>query len=220
MPTTWPSMLNSGPPELPRLIAASVWMKSSYGPWRMSRPRAETMPAVTVPPRPNGLPIASTQSPTRSASESPNCTAGQRLVRFHLQQGDVAGLVAAQHLRLQRGVVLQGHGDLVGAVDHVVVGDHQAGRVDDEARSQALHPPVGRRLVVAAPAASARPGRLRLRKSLKNCSNGEPGGNSGISGPAPGAPARACAAWVDEMFTTAGSSFAARSAKLSGAVLA
>ena len=25
-PTTSPSMLNSGPPELPRLIAASVWM--------------------------------------------------------------------------------------------------------------------------------------------------------------------------------------------------
>ena len=29
MPMTSPSMLNSGPPELPRLIAASVWMKSS-----------------------------------------------------------------------------------------------------------------------------------------------------------------------------------------------
>ena len=42
---------------------------------------------------------------------------------------------------------------------------------------------------------------------MKNCSNGEPGGNMGISGPAPGAPARACAAWVDEMLTTAGNSF-------------
>ena len=29
MPTTSPSMSNSGPPELPRLIGASVWMKSS-----------------------------------------------------------------------------------------------------------------------------------------------------------------------------------------------
>lgn len=28
-PMTSPFMLNSGPPELPRLIAASVWMKSS-----------------------------------------------------------------------------------------------------------------------------------------------------------------------------------------------
>ena len=29
----------------------------------MSRPLAETIPAVTVPPKPNGLPTASTQSP-------------------------------------------------------------------------------------------------------------------------------------------------------------
>ena len=28
-PTTRPSRSKSGPPELPRLIAASVWMKSS-----------------------------------------------------------------------------------------------------------------------------------------------------------------------------------------------
>ena len=41
----------------------------------MSRLRAETMPAVTVPPRLNGLPIATTQSPSRSLSESPNFTA-------------------------------------------------------------------------------------------------------------------------------------------------
>ena len=31
----------------------------------MLRLRAETMPAVTVPPRPKGLPIAITQSPIR-----------------------------------------------------------------------------------------------------------------------------------------------------------
>ena len=41
----------------------------------MSRFLAETMPAVTVPPRLNGLPIATTQSPRRSLSESPNFTA-------------------------------------------------------------------------------------------------------------------------------------------------
>ncbi len=29
MPTTSPCMLKSGPPELPRLMAASVWMKLS-----------------------------------------------------------------------------------------------------------------------------------------------------------------------------------------------
>ena len=45
-PITWPCMSKSGPPELPRLIAASVWMKSSYAA-RSVRLRAETMPAVT-----------------------------------------------------------------------------------------------------------------------------------------------------------------------------
>ena len=75
MPTISPSMLNSGPPELPRLIAASVWMKSSNGPALMFLLRAETTPTVTEPPSPNGLPIAITQSPTRSFSESPKVTA-------------------------------------------------------------------------------------------------------------------------------------------------
>ena len=28
-PTTWPSLFNSGPPELPVLSGASIWMKSS-----------------------------------------------------------------------------------------------------------------------------------------------------------------------------------------------
>src|SRR5271165_4076042 len=54
-------------------------------------------------------------------------------------------------------------------------------------------------------------------KSLKNCSNGEPGGNSGISGRPPGPPlARASIREEEETFTTAGSSRAARSAKLAG----
>src|SRR6185437_15713315 len=75
-------MSNSGPPELPRLIGASVWMKSSYGPSWMSRPRAEMMPAVTDPPRPNGLPIANTQSPIRDAVESPQLSAGSGLPAY------------------------------------------------------------------------------------------------------------------------------------------
>ena len=76
MPTTLPSMSNIGPPELPRLMAASVWMKSSYGPELMSRWRAETMPAVTLPPRPKGLPMAITQSPILALSLSPHSTKG------------------------------------------------------------------------------------------------------------------------------------------------
>ena len=59
IPITRPSRLSSGPPELPGLIDASVWMKFSYvvTPTRL-RAVADTMPTVTVRSRPNGLPIA------------------------------------------------------------------------------------------------------------------------------------------------------------------
>ena len=72
MPITLPSWVNSGPPELPGLIGASIWMNWSYGPSPMSRLTAETMPAVTVPPRPNGLPIATTHSPGFTSAELPS----------------------------------------------------------------------------------------------------------------------------------------------------
>ena len=61
MPMTSPAKLNSGPPEFPWLMAASVWMKS----WKSTGPStvrflALTIPMVTVWPSPSGLPIAST----------------------------------------------------------------------------------------------------------------------------------------------------------------
>jgi hypothetical protein len=74
MPITCPDMLKVGPPELPRLIGASSCRKSSNGPEWMSRPRADTMPAVTLPPSPNGLPTAMIQSPTLALSLSPQVT--------------------------------------------------------------------------------------------------------------------------------------------------
>ncbi len=77
IPTTSPRSLNSGPPELPGLMGASVWMKSSYGPAPIARPLALTMPAVTVLLRPKGLPIATTQSPTLMPSESPSLAVGK-----------------------------------------------------------------------------------------------------------------------------------------------
>ena len=80
MPMTWPRMSKVGPPELPRLIGASIWMKSVYGPLPISRPMDDTIPAVTVLPRPNGLPTAITQSPTRTWRSSPNSTVGNDFV--------------------------------------------------------------------------------------------------------------------------------------------
>ena len=64
-PIRSPFMSTSGPPELPGLIAASVWMNEETLLAPMSeRASAETMPLVTVWPTPNGSPIASTRSPT------------------------------------------------------------------------------------------------------------------------------------------------------------
>jgi len=64
MPTTRPRLSTRGPPELPGLSAASVWMMSS-----MRRPDweaegaaegGERRPAVTVAWKPRGLPMAMT----------------------------------------------------------------------------------------------------------------------------------------------------------------
>ena len=63
-PITSPLRLNNGPPEFPWLIDASVWIKSSYRVKPICLFLAEIIPDVTVPPKPNGLPIATTQSPT------------------------------------------------------------------------------------------------------------------------------------------------------------
>ena len=74
-PMTTPSASISGPPELPWLMAASVWMTWSIGyafGACTSRWRALTMPAVTERSRPNGFPIATTESPTRTVSEFPS----------------------------------------------------------------------------------------------------------------------------------------------------
>ena len=77
IPITSPAALISGPPELPGLIAASVWItleiENPLGAW-IWRCRAETMPLVTVRSRPNGLPIATTGSPTSIFEESPRAS--------------------------------------------------------------------------------------------------------------------------------------------------
>ena len=80
IPTTSPAVFRSGPPEFPKLMAASVWMRLSNE--RLAserfakRPLPETTPTVTVFSKPSGSPIAITQSPTRRRSESPSVTIG------------------------------------------------------------------------------------------------------------------------------------------------
>ena len=94
----------------------------------MSRLRAETMPAVTVPPRLNGLPIAITHSPSRTLVGVAELHRLQRLGRLHLQHREIGLRVAADHLGLQPRAVVEDDGDLVGVGDDVVVGDDDAGR--------------------------------------------------------------------------------------------
>jgi len=72
IPTRLPAASISAPPELPGLMAASVWMKFSNVLMPSPvRPSALTMPLVTVWPTPNGLPIASTTSPILPARCAP-----------------------------------------------------------------------------------------------------------------------------------------------------
>ena len=95
------------------------------------------MPEVTVWPSPNGSPTATTKSPTRSL---------RRIGQRQRRAGSRPGSASPPHryrdrcrcsLRLERAPVLQRHRDVVGAADHVVVGQDVAlGRVDDHARTQ------------------------------------------------------------------------------------
>ena len=86
MATTSPAESTRGPPEFPELIAASVWIMFDsvslvpppVSPAWTVRPRADTMPDVTVgvpDDRPSALPMAMTASPTSSWVESPKVTA-------------------------------------------------------------------------------------------------------------------------------------------------
>src|SRR5581483_5456117 len=60
----------------------------------------------------------------------------QRLVRLEAQQREIRAFVAADDLSLVLAAVVQNDVDLVGVGDHVVVGDDQPRRVDDEAGTE------------------------------------------------------------------------------------
>ena len=80
IPMTWPRAFTSGPPELPGLIGASVWIASKKtcgvvplaAPGCTGRFTALTIPLVTVSASPSGEPIATTGSPTATPAELPS----------------------------------------------------------------------------------------------------------------------------------------------------
>ena len=108
-------------------------MKSSNGPLSRSRPRAETMPAVTVVPMPNGSPIARTWSPSLSLSESAPSDGWQRLVGLDLEHGEIVLGVAGDQPGSKFGAVIECHLDRQSPVDDVIVGDDRTVGVNDEA---------------------------------------------------------------------------------------
>ena len=108
-PITLPVASSSGPPELPGLIGASVWITESIwkpsGAW-MWRPVPETIPAVAVCESPNGEPIATASWPVRTVEESASDERLQRAACVAtFTQREVGGAVDAADRPL-RGLVV------------------------------------------------------------------------------------------------------------------
>ena len=98
MPTTWPSASSSGPPELPGLIEASVWIAPSISKSvseSIERSVAETTPTESDWFWPNGLPIAATGSPTWTSVAEPSERVQVEAVGVDLDQRDVGVRVEA-----------------------------------------------------------------------------------------------------------------------------
>ena len=103
------------------------------------RPFALMMPEVTVKvrPSPSGLPTARTHSPTRSRSLSPSVARGET-GGVDLQHRDIGVGIGADDLGGELTAVEQADGDLVGALDHMVVGEDVAILGHDEPGAAAL----------------------------------------------------------------------------------
>ena len=102
MPTTSPFRLNSGPPELPGFTAASVWMNGTTPSPGSERDFALTMPEVTVLSSPYGVPIATTQSPTRVVAGSPSFTTGRFFASIFSTATSVAASLPSTFARYSR----------------------------------------------------------------------------------------------------------------------
>ena len=151
MPISCPPVLTSAPPELPSLIGASVWMKSSNA---ASPPRRRT-PLGADDAHRHGLAdaerVAHRQHDVADA-HGVGVAERQRLQvgAIDLHDRQIARLIRADHLGLEAAAVGQLDVHLLGAVDDVVVGQDVAVGPDDDAGAQAAFTPLGH--LPAAPA--------------------------------------------------------------------
>ena len=105
MPTTAPVMSTSGPPELPGLIAASVWiagyvveLPSLSEPTLTGRSSALTMPLVTVESRPNGRAEGHHVLADVEVGRLPDGGGGEVADTLRLDDGGVGERVGAEDL--------------------------------------------------------------------------------------------------------------------------
>ena len=162
------------------------------------------MPAVTVPPRPNGLPIASTQSPTFAFVESPQLTAGNGVFGSTLRRA--RSVTVSRPMTSACNVVSSANVTVICSalaitwllVTTIPDGSMMKPEPSDEARGAGGFGPPG------AP--------FSPKKSRKNSSSGDPGGTCASGVAFAGA---AVVAWVVEMLTTTPPSRAASCEKTS-----
>src|SRR3954463_12152537 len=178
----------------------------------MSRLRADTMPAVTVPPRLNGLPMAITHSPSRSLSESPNLTATSGFaggVNFNTARSVFLSTPTSVALILVPSFMMTLISSASAMTWLLVTTMPEVSTIKPEPSELVL------RGCMPPPLSPPGPPRRFLKKSSKNSSNGEPGGNGGMA-PRPPSPPLASTVWVVEILTTASITFSATSAMPSG----
>src|SRR5829696_285629 len=180
----------------------------------MLRPRAETMPAVTEPPRPNGLPIATTQSPGRILSDSPNFTCLRGLSGFTRRTArsifESLPTISALRREPPEKMTLMSFASPMTWLLVTTMPDGSMTKPEPsefERRWRGLSPP-------CPPGPPWPPWPRRLKNSSNRSSNGVPGGSCGSARP------RASTVVEAEMLTTAGMISSARSAKDSGAARA
>ena len=161
MPMTWPSRLTSGPPELPGLTAASIWI-------RPCRIRAAVRQLErTVEAGDDAGAASSRTARTGCRSRTPRCPAGRRPDcraspgrasaggSLGADDGDVVLRLASPRSRpADFGAVGERELDRRRAVDDVEAGQDVAGEVDDDAAAEAAGGFVRRRRARRTPVVS------------------------------------------------------------------
>src|SRR6516165_2993017 len=134
MPTTSPVVDTRGPPELPGLSAASVWMTSSMSlPFRdrKDRPSDDTTPVVTVNSKPSGLPIATTTWPRFKSFESPSFAARAPGGSSVLMSAKSVSGIVTKHQSLSLSPICEGKPHPLCPADHMAIGEDKPIAGDD-----------------------------------------------------------------------------------------